>query len=131
MTDKSSTPLPLQWETLHNNYENYEQYALIIKLIAIILTTLSITFALNIMLILSMLPILWLQEGIWKTYQSRLSDVIIKLEKENRAAYPIYSQWQEERPSTIELVSEYISNALKPTVAFPYAPLIVIVLVFH
>jgi len=131
MTDKSPTPLPLQWETLHNNYESYEQYSLIIKLVTISLTVLSITFALNTMLIFFIISILWLQEGIWKTYQSRLSDVIIKLEKENRAAYPIYSQWQEERPSTIELVSEYISNALKPTVAFPYAPLVVIVLVFH
>ena len=131
MTDKSPTPLPQQWKTLHNNYENYEKYALIIKLIAIILTVLSITCELSIMLIFFIISILWLQEGIWKTYQSRLSDVIIKLEQERKSAYPLYSNWQEKRPSTGELVNEYINSAIKPTVAFPYAPLIGIALLFH
>lgn len=131
MTNKSTTPLSQQWQTLHNNYESYEQYSLIIKLVSISLTVLAMTLAVNIMLLFFIIAILWLQEAIWKTYQSRLSDVIIELEKESDGAYPLYSQWQENRPSTVKLVNEYINSALKPTVAFPYAPLMVIVFVFH
>jgi hypothetical protein len=131
MTDKSPTPLSKQWQVLHNNYESYEQYALIIKLITVSLTALSMILALNVIFTFFIIAILWLQEAIWKTYQSRLSDVIIKLENDSKDAYPLYSQWQENRPNTAKLVNSYISNALKPTVAFPYAPLMVIVLVFH
>ena len=131
MTDKSPTPLNQQWQTLHNNYESYEQYSLIIKLVTISLTVVAMTLALNMMILFFIIAILWLQEGIWKTYQSRLRDVIIKLEKESDNAYPLYSQWQENRPSITKLVNEYINSALKPTVAFPYAPLMVIAFVFH
>ncbi len=131
MTDKSTTPLSQQWQTLHNNYESYEQYSLIIKLVSISLTVLAMTLAVNIMLLFFIIAILWLQEAIWKTYQSRLSDVIIQLEKENNGACPLYSQWQENRPSAGKLVKEYINSALKPTVAFPYAPLMVIICFFH
>jgi len=131
MTEKSPAPLSQQWQTLHNNYENYESYSLIIKLISVSLTTISMTLGLHPMITFFIIAILWLQEGIWKTYQRRLSDVIIKLEKDNNGTYPLYSQWQENRPSTVKLIKGYVSNALKPTVAFPYAPLICIVLIFH
>lgn len=135
MTDKSITQLAPQlnpqWKILHNNYEDYEHYALIIKLVTVILSVIGITLAVNMMLILSIIAILWLQEGIWKTYQKRLTDVIIQLEKDCESNYPLYSQFQENRPNTKNLINEYISNALKPTVAFPYAPLMVIVLIFY
>jgi hypothetical protein len=131
MTEKSPAPLSQQWQTLHNNYENYETYSLIIKLVSISLTTISMTLGLHATITFFIIATLWLQEGIWKTYQNRLSDVIIKLEKDNNATYPLYNQWQENRPSKVKLVKSYISNALKPTVVIPYAPLMVIVLVFH
>jgi len=131
MTQEHNLPSCWQWQTLHNSYERYEQYALVIKLISISLTLVSLTLTLNIMLLPLIIVILWLQEAIWKTYQSRLSDVIIKLEQERKSAYPLYSNWQEKRPSTGELVNEYINSAIKPTVAFPYAPLIGIALFFH
>jgi len=131
MTEKQSLPPSQQWQTLHNNYETYEKYALVIKLITITLTVLSISLAANIMLALCIIIVLWFQEAIWKTYQSRLSNAIIKLEQENFEAYQLYSHWQDNRPNTTKLINEYIGCALKPTVAFPYVPLIVITLIFH
>lgn len=131
MTENPAVSANQQWQTLHNNNESYEQYALIIKLIATSLTVISVALTLNSMLIFCIIAILWLQEAIWKTYQCRLSDAIIKVEQENNDIYKLYSQWQQNRQSTVELINEYISSALKPTVIFPYAPLIVVALIFN
>jgi hypothetical protein len=131
MTDKSTGQLSPQWKILHDNYEKYEQYSLVIKLITICVTVCSIALIFSIVLTISIITVLWLQEAIWKTYQSRLSDAIITLEQDNTGDIHLYSQWQEKRPSKAKLIKEYIYSALKPTVAFPYAPLMVIVVVFQ
>ena len=141
MTIKPSSSLNQQWHTLHGSIESYEQYALIIKLVSITLTVVSFTSSLTTLLTFFFLSILWLQEGIWKTYQARLNDAIINLEslreenkfdkEENSASInnlPLYSQWQKNRPGSVKLIKDYINNALKPTVVFPYLPLIIIIL---
>ena len=141
MTIKPSTSFNQQWHTLHDSIESYEQYALIIKLVSITLTVVSFTSSLTTLLTFFFLSILWFQEGIWKTYQARLNDAIINLEslreenkfdkEENSASInnlPLYSQWQKIRPGSVKLIKEYINNALKPTVVFPYLPLIIIIL---
>ncbi len=129
-----------QWQTLHHHYEKYEQYALFVKLFALAITLMCIISAQANSISLLLIGILWFQEGIWKTYQGRIGDVLIRLEhnkqdsasffgKENSCAnFPLYSQWQENRPNPIILACEYTQNALKPTVVYPYLPLMAIVL---
>ena len=140
----TTDPKPLlteQWQTLHNNHESYEKYALIIKLFAIGATLFSFVQPLAMFVMLLILACLWLQEGIWKTYQSRAAEAILAIEAslakgkvENEpmqsAPYLLYSHWQANRPSVKGLVSEYISNSLKPTVLYPYFPLMLLVLIF-
>ena len=79
MTTVSKQLLLQQWQILHNNHEDYEQYALIIKLVATALTLFSITFSLATFVTLLLLAILWLQEGIWKTFQCRTASAIIAM----------------------------------------------------
>jgi hypothetical protein len=122
------------WQTLHNNHEKYEHYALVIKLFSISLVVVSLCFTLSIFISLLLLAILWLQEGIWKTYQARTSDAIIRLEhlisnSDESDTCQLYSHWQNNRPNSQALVLEYIKSALKPTVIFPYLPLMVVVLI--
>ena len=85
------------------------------------------------MIIILILVILWLQEGIWKTYQARTSNRIELIEqaltKNNVVAFQFYRQWSENRPSSVGLIMEYLKNALKPTVIYPYIPLIFITLI--
>lgn len=141
MNTDSNKLLLNQWQTLHNSHESYEHYALAIKLIAVIITIIGFVFSLNSFITFLLLATLWLQEGIWKTFQHRASNAILQIENKlaaenkelnNEAVKPYlyYSQWQNNRQSSLGLVTEYIGNALKPTVIYPYLPLILLVVIF-
>ena len=133
MTIESNVLLVKEWQSLHNSHEQYEQYALIIKLFSVAVTLLSLAFSHESMVIILILAVLWLQEGIWKTYQSRTCLRVELIERalveNNLVAFQFYSQWSDNRPSSVGLVIEYIKNSLKPTVIYPYIPLIFITLV--
>jgi hypothetical protein len=141
MSTKSTHLLVEQWKTLHNNHERYEQYALIIKLTAIASTLLVFTFSVNTLAALLLIAILWLQEGIWKTFQYRTVDAIIAIEdkfslneseqlNEKDQTYLLYTQWQVNRPNATMLITEYVNNSLRPTVIYPYLPLIILIIIF-
>ena len=141
MTTVSKQLIVEQWQTLHNNHENYENYALIIKLVAIAITLFSFTFSVTSMVTLLLLATLCLQEGIWKTFQQRTANAIMAIEDklalneaeqttETMKPYLVYKQWQENRPTTKVLIAEYVVNSLKPTVLYPYLPLMFVVLIF-
>jgi hypothetical protein len=134
MTVESEALLVKEWQSLHNSHERYEQYALIIKLFSVAVTLFSFAFYQVTIVITLLLAVLWLQEGIWKTYQARTNNRIELIEKalleNNLSAFQFYSQWSKNRPSSVGLVMEYIKNALKPTVIYPYFPLILITVIF-
>ncbi len=130
--------LSIEWQSLHGDYEKYEQLSLLIKLFSIGLCLLCVALSINCYLSLLFILILWLQEGIWKTYQARSGERILALETalndtEQNATpttpFSFYSAWEEEKPGTIGLVIEYISNALRPTVMYPYVALIGILVI--
>jgi hypothetical protein len=142
MTIEHNDDLVKEWQQLHNSYEKYEHFALVIKLVAIALTLFLIVLIQPMTISLLMLAILWLQEGIWKTYQARINDRVelieialldIKLEDKNFAdkkdtiAFQFYNQWSEKRAGSAALIKEYIKNSIKPTVVYPYVPLMIIV----
>jgi hypothetical protein len=141
MTIVSKQLLVEQWRTLHNNHENYENYALIIKLVAIALTLFTFIFSVTTFITLLLLATLWLQEGIWKTFQQRTASAIMAIEDklaineadqsdETIKPYFVYTQWKANRPTAKALIAEYVSNSLKPTVLYPYFPLMLVSLLF-
>jgi len=83
------------------------------------------------LLIVPTLLVFWLMEGIFRTSQSRLGSRLLRLEAHLRqdppsgAAYQLHSEWQAGRPGMLGLLGEYLGNAARPTVAFPY-PLLLI-----
>ncbi|MEY8216551.1 MAG: hypothetical protein RPR97_18960 [Colwellia sp.] len=99
------------------------------------------TFSVATYVALLILATIWLQEGIWKTFQQRTANAIITIEdklalNENEPSnelvkpYLVHKQWQGNRSTTKALIAEYVSNSLKPTVLYPYVPLMLVVLIF-
>ena len=133
MTLESNALLVKEWQSLHNSHERYEQHALIIKLFSVAVTLFSLSFYPKSIVITLIIAVLWVQEGICKTYQARTCNRIELIEQalleNNLVAFQFYRQWTDNRPSSTGLIIEYIKNALKPTVMYPYIPLIFIVLI--
>ncbi len=137
MTLKIDTALASEWQVLHNSHEKYEHFSLMIKLFAVAISSIAIIFSFSELLALSLLAILWLQEGIWKTFQARTSARIetiehaianIEINESKIEAFSFYSQWADNRPTTVALIISYINSALKPTVIYPYLPLMLVLL---
>lgn len=119
-----------QWLTMHRQYEHYENLALIIKLVAVLATLAGLLSGLSYWSLLLLLAILWLQEGIWKTFQARLEASLLSLESTlaENTLLPLYTNWQQNRPGILALIRQYLCAALRPTVAFPYIVLMFVTL---
>lgn len=130
-----------EWATLQDNHEQYERNALLIKLVAVVAFTAGIFWPQGItgnLLLCVVQGVLWLQEGILRTSQARLGERLLRIEALARGAadgqptaspaLQLHSEWLATRPGTAGLVGEYLRNALRPTVAFPYALLLAFLL---
>ena len=133
MTFRQTQPLSLEWKILQNNYEQYEKSTLLIKLTSIILYAIGRMLAPNVFLLSAIVFFLWLQESIFRTYQSRLGTRILHIEELLRQpiqaegnAFQLHSEWLAKRKGFAGLMSEYAANAARPTVAFPYLALLLI-----
>lgn len=128
--------LAQEWTTLQNNFEHYETLSLVTKLAAFTLCAIAFISSLPILVSVSLLLLLWLQESILKTFQGRFSSRLTVIEQafssnetsESTAAMQFLTQWEQQRPSTKGLIKEYLSNALRPTIALPYPLLIWLIL---
>lgn len=124
--------LSQEWITLQNNYEQYERGGLLIKLVTLVLTVIGLIFDLAIVTLSVLIIVLWLQESIFRTYQARLGQRILRVEglikqdmPANGLAFQLHAEWLANRQGTLGLLNEYIASAIKPTVAFPYALLLI------
>jgi hypothetical protein len=141
MLTDSNNLLSQQWLSLHNDHEQYERYALLIKLFAIVITLTSFVFSMPPLITTVLLVITWLLEGVWKTFQARTASAIITIEKKLKedevikqsnkpiTYYSMYTQWQINQRDLFTLVIEYLTSSLKPTVLFPYIPLFMLVII--
>lgn len=117
--------LTQEWAILHKDHERYDRYGLLIKLVATLACLLSLGLKINLWLALVFILVLWLQEGIWRTVQARtckrlLSVEMMIKESDNQSAMQLYSNWEASRPGMAGLIKEYLLNAIRPTVAYPY-----------
>jgi predicted PurR-regulated permease PerM len=130
------TDLQNEWTIIHGDIERYERFSLLIKLVAVLICVLGIIFHLNFWLALIFILILWLQDGIWTTFQKRLESRVLFIEKNMQKesagldqSFQLYSQWNENRAGITSVIREYILNSAKPTVAYPYSVLLALMLV--
>lgn len=128
-----------EWMLLQNQYDSYEKYSLIIKLLAMVVFYFAHISANIGFIILFLLAIFWLQDAIWKTFQSRIELRLLALEEalsdrqvssnDECIAYQFNRDFLAKRPSQFGLVKEYFMQAFRPTVAFPYVVLIALFLI--
>ena len=121
-----TNPLIIEWQTLQNNYEQHEKNALLIKLTCLTIFLLSQAVGSSRVWATFIVLLCWGLESIFKTYQSRLGERLLKIEASiqqgnENDGMQFHTEWQNNRPNGMRLIIEYAKHALKPTVAFPYA----------
>lgn len=122
-----------EWCLLQNQFDSYEKHSLYIKLLSVIvLLAAEISDAVSIFVVL-ILVVLWFQDAIWKTFQSRIEPRLLQLEKHiseksEESAFQYNSEYQRVRVSGLSLINEYVRQSIRPTVAFPYIVLILVAL---
>ncbi len=123
-----------EWCLLQNQFDSYKKHSLYIKLLSIIvLLAAEISDVISIIIVL-VLVVLWLQDAIWKTFQSRIEPRLLKIEKyisekSEESVFQFNSEYHRDRLSGISLIKEYVRQSIRPTVAFPHIVLILIVLI--
>lgn len=127
---ESKTLLGLEWQTLQNNHEQHERNALFIKLSSLALGLAGLAAGVAVGWIALIIVLLWVLEGIFKTYQTRLADRLLQVEtllaqeSPSMPAMQLSAGWMARRPGGAGLIVEYALSACRPTVAFPYLPLL-------
>ena len=122
-----------EWCFLQEQFESYEKHSLYIKLVSILVLCFFLALgAANVYLVV-ILGVLWLQDAIWKTFQSRLEPRLLTLEQKIREnaqeyAFQFNTEYQNASKSGLSLIFEYLSQAIRPTIAFPHVVLIGILL---
>lgn len=113
--------LQQEWLALQGQHERYEALALGVKLAGFA----TVVLVPDPRVTLPLLTLLWLQEGVLKTFQGRLGDRLLVIEPalkagEGAAAMQLHSDWAARRPRGLRLLGQYLKSALRPTVALPY-----------
>lgn len=122
--------LSQEWQTLQDNHERHEQNALFIKLACLTLCIAGLASYLPLIWVGFTVLLCWGQEGIFKTYQARLAKRLLHVEsllKEAQPAAPamqLHADWMASRPGSTGLIVSYATSACRPTVAFPYLPIL-------
>ncbi|MBX3679559.1 hypothetical protein [Cognatazoarcus halotolerans] len=130
MSSHATSAIELEWSTLQHNHEQYERGLLWIKLLAVVLAAIAFVSGNFAHFMALLIAVLWAQEAIFRTFQNRLSERILRIEAlireggEGASACQLHSEWAAARPGTAGLLAEYARSALRPTVAFPHAVLI-------
>ncbi|MGK0310223.1 MAG: hypothetical protein ACJAYS_001065 [Lentimonas sp.] len=120
-----------EWCLLQNQFDSYEKHSLYIKLLSItVLLMAGMSDGVSIFVVL-LLMVLWLQDAIWKTFQSRIEIRLLQIEKyiseeSETSVFQFNSEFHKVRLGGLSLVNEYIRQSIRPTVAFPYVVLILI-----
>mgnify|MGYP003138378106 FL=1 len=120
-----------EWCLLQNQFESYEKHSLYIKLSSILMLFLSEIFSVSMTSIFLILLVLWLQDAIWKTFQSRIEPRLLKIEKNIRektegSEFQFNREYQLVEPSSLSKILEYSKQAIRPTLAFPHIVLMII-----
>lgn len=125
--------LQAEWQVLQSQFDSYEKFSLIIKLVAICtFAAFAITQGSPVLFALTF-AMLWLQDAIWKTFQTRIEDRILAIEaalatSTEIAPFQFNREFAAQRPGLVGLVFEYSKAAFKPTVAFPHVVIIALTL---
>ncbi|GAB2692142.1 hypothetical protein Q4574_18205 [Aliiglaciecola sp. 3_MG-2023] len=131
MNTMTPNALHQEWTTLQYQYDSYEKFSLLIKVFSGVICSFLVLHVQLDFIIPLLCGVFWMLDGIWKTFQGRISDRLLIVEK--GLLNPIQddgmqynSLWEVNRPSSTKLAASYLTNALTPTVLAPHLMLIFI-----
>ena len=136
----TKSALTEEWKALQTQTNAYEKHALYIKLISISIVAAALLTHQAGFGILFLLAVLWLLEAIWKTFQSRITERILTVEEALKAKSDdaqsiipcqLNTEWLANRQGFTGLIGEYLSQSIRPTVAFPHLLLIIGIFVVY
>jgi hypothetical protein len=128
----NNTQLAQEWQTLQNNHEQHEKSALLIKLTCLVLCVAGWVAGVSLVALAILVVLCWGQEAIFKTYQARLAERLLHVESLLRESQPssvvmqLHSEWSARRPGAVSLIAGYAVSACRPTVAYPYVPILIL-----
>ena len=111
-----------------------ERNALLVKLAAVVLCVGGYALGVPYELIGGTALLLWVQASLCRTSQARLGERLVRIEALVKNSAPassacqLHTEWLASRKSSAGLLGEYAAHALRPTVAFPYAVLVMVAL---
>ena len=124
------SPFAAEWSILQTQYDSYEKCSLLIKLFAVAVLAAATFVDQRSPIPLALLLVLWLQDAIWKTFQSRIEVRLLELETHlassetpsahDARAFQYNRQFADNRPGIAGLLQDYLRQALRPTVAYPH-----------
>ncbi|MDO6428582.1 hypothetical protein Q4489_16335 [Thalassotalea sp. 1_MG-2023] len=132
---ENKSAMHTEWQLLQNQCDSYEKHALLIKLVCIFMLFIAFVFNEISMYLVLFILLMWGQESIWKTYQSRIEQRIITLEQaivdptSSTQAYQYQREFLANRPSQLTLIKTYLQQSIRPTVAYTYLGLLLIVFI--
>ena len=135
MSSNNLACLQQEWVTLQNQFDHYERVSLFVKLFNVALTSVFVVGFNALCWAVFLSLVIWLQDGIWKTFQARMAVRLEQIEgfladeQSLNQGMQFNSQWANNRQGVAGLVAEYIKQSLKPTVAYPHVVLVLFVLV--
>jgi len=120
-----------EWCLLQNQFDSYEKHSLYIKLVSVAVLLMAEMSGKIDITIAFILLVLWLQDAIWKTFQSRIEPRLFQIEKNildenNESVCQFNSEYYKVRLKGKALIGEYLSQSIRPTVAFPHVFLLFI-----
>ncbi len=127
-----------EWCLLQNQFDSYEKHSLYIKLLSVIVLLAAEALDVISIFMLLILLVLWVQDAIWKTFQSRIEPRLLQIEKyisegigegSENGVCQFNTEYQKVSLSGLSLIMEYARQSIRPTVAFPHIVLILILLV--
>ena len=129
----SNALLGYEWQTLQNNHEQHEKSALLVKLTCMSLYLAGLVANVPLTWMCAVVTLCWIQEGIFKTFQSRLAERLLRVESLLRkiqqpplCAMQLHTEWSASRQRGTSLIAEYAASTCRPTAAFPYVPLLLL-----
>lgn len=133
------TDLANEWQLHQTQFDSYEKFSLLIKLLNVCLVVLFVSLGSRTDIAVCLVLVLWLLDAIWKTFQGRIDKRLLELEaalaelqvedvKPNVLAYQFNRNYLKQRPSFVGLIAEYFKQSLRPTVAFPHVVLVALCL---
>lgn len=124
-----------EWLLLQQSYDQMERQALWLKVVAIVLWLYLVQNQSGLLLQIGVVLLFWLHEAVWKTLQSRTESRLYALEQATQQAQDIgclwHHSWQQQRGGPLQLLTDYLKNSIKPTVAVTYLILLGASLVRH